>query len=317
MSDKSYLPPQSPILIQPGDKGFETVGKAYNRMIWTYGDWAKRKKKIVNPNKLWDKYGKKMTKKEMDAVLKNAYLESANPDGINESSENKNYTNNMYQMNEKSVSSAQQRLMGQAWALRTGEIDAEDINPIYRDAIEKIAFGDMTDKELKKFAQTKTKALPHHVRDNGPQPGPAGVEETASPKQIPSNYIGAVPGGSSDLQTTPNFNWDAGKGKSWWENTGKKAPSRMKFIKEFDNFLNTHGVNEMRMSERDKVDALIDHLKEVLDPFSFRVAYDKMLGLVIDLMIPDYETFFNRFKSVLTRDVIEGIPGSLKPSTAK
>lgn len=314
MSDKSYLPPQSPILIQPGDKGFETVGKAYNRMIWTYGDWAKRKKKIVNPNKLWDKYGKKMTKKEQDDVLKNAYLESDNSEDVNE---NKNYIKDMYQMNEKSVSSAQQRLMGQAWALRTGEIDAEDINPIYRDAIEKIAFGDMTDKELKKFAETKTKALPHHVRDNGPQPGPAGVKEEASPKQIPSNYIGAVPGGSADLQTVPNFNWDAGKGKAWWTNTGKKAPSKMKFVKEFDDFLNNDEVNEMRMSEREKIDALIDHLREVLDPFRFRVAYDKMLGLVIDLMIPNYEEFFEKFKTVLSPAVIAGLPDSLKTKSSK
>ncbi len=27
----SYIPPQSPIAIQPGDKGFEIVGKAYNK----------------------------------------------------------------------------------------------------------------------------------------------------------------------------------------------------------------------------------------------------------------------------------------------
>ena len=41
----SYVPPQSPISIQPGDKGFITVGKAYNRFIWNFKDWEKRKKK--------------------------------------------------------------------------------------------------------------------------------------------------------------------------------------------------------------------------------------------------------------------------------
>jgi hypothetical protein len=83
--EKSYVPPQSPILIQPGDKGFETVGKAYNRMIWTFPKWANAKKKIINPSKVWDIYGKKMTPGEMKKALKGAYLSSESDQKIEES----------------------------------------------------------------------------------------------------------------------------------------------------------------------------------------------------------------------------------------
>ena len=44
----SYVPPQSPIAIQPGDTGFTTVGKAYNRFIWTFGDWKKHQITLKN-----------------------------------------------------------------------------------------------------------------------------------------------------------------------------------------------------------------------------------------------------------------------------
>lgn len=304
MEEKSYLPPQSPILIQPGDKGFETVGKAYNRMIWTFPEWANKKKKIVNPNKVWDKYGKKMTKSEMDKVLKGAYLESDSSKEVNESN-----NNTEMKILEKSISSAQQRLMGQAWALRKGEIDIEDINPEYQDAIERIAFGDMTDKELRKFAETKTAGLPHHVSDDAPQPGPAVKEEDV--KQIPSNYIGAVSGGPKQLKTVPYFNWDAGQGKQWWANTGEKSPKKMRFVREYDSFIGKE-VNEMNITSRKKIDELIDYLREVLTPFEFRTAHNQILGLVIDTSIPDYGVFFDRFKSSLKPSIVSQIPDSLK-----
>jgi len=77
-----------------------------------------------------------------------------------------------------SVSKAQQAIMGQAWALRQDELKASDIDPKYREEIEKIAFGykdkdgkfvpPMSDKELKKFAKTKSKDLPEIVKDGKP-----------------------------------------------------------------------------------------------------------------------------------------------------
>jgi hypothetical protein len=77
-----------------------------------------------------------------------------------------------------SVSKAQQAIMGQAWALRQNELKASDIDPKYRKEIKNIAFGykdkdgkfiaPMTDKELKKFAKTKSKDLPENVKDGKP-----------------------------------------------------------------------------------------------------------------------------------------------------
>jgi|694.fasta_scaffold24419_9 hypothetical protein len=77
-----------------------------------------------------------------------------------------------------SVSKAQQAIMGQAWALRQGDLKMKDINPMWKDEIKKIAFGykdkggkviaPMTDKELKKYASTKSKNLPERVEDGKP-----------------------------------------------------------------------------------------------------------------------------------------------------
>jgi hypothetical protein len=71
---KFYAPPQSPVAIQPGDTGFKTVGQNYNRFIWTFNDWYKAKKKIINPDKNWDLSSKPIDSKEWDAKKKNLYL---------------------------------------------------------------------------------------------------------------------------------------------------------------------------------------------------------------------------------------------------
>ena len=55
-----------------------------------------------------------------------------------------------------SVSKAQQAVMGQAWGLRKGLLKLKDIDPKYRKEIKSIADGDMTDKELDKFASAKS-----------------------------------------------------------------------------------------------------------------------------------------------------------------
>lgn len=59
------------------------------------------------------------------------------------------------------VSKAQQKLMGQAWAVRKGELAEKDADP---EAV-KIAKSDMTDKELKSFAETKHKGLPEKIKE--------------------------------------------------------------------------------------------------------------------------------------------------------
>lgn len=65
---------------------------------------------------------------------------------------------------EKSVSKSQQRLMGQAYAYKTGELKAKDLNPDYADEIKDLAKS-MTKKQLEDFAKTKHKGLPQKVKE--------------------------------------------------------------------------------------------------------------------------------------------------------
>ena len=69
-----YAPPQSPIAIQPGDTGFKTVGKAYNRFIWAFPDWEKKKKRIIDPDKNWGLSSKPITPKEWEEKKRDLYL---------------------------------------------------------------------------------------------------------------------------------------------------------------------------------------------------------------------------------------------------
>lgn len=52
------------------------------------------------------------------------------------------------------VTPSQQRLFGQAYAIKTGDLKPEDLNPEYRDQIVKLA-DSMTLKQLKDYAETK------------------------------------------------------------------------------------------------------------------------------------------------------------------
>jgi len=78
------------------------------------------------------------------------------------------------------VSKAQQSLMGQAWALRTGQLKFKDIDPKYRNEIKSIAYGKMTDKELEKYAATKTKRLPYYVKETFEYSNYQAVEEDST-----------------------------------------------------------------------------------------------------------------------------------------
>ena len=63
-----------------------------------------------------------------------------------------------------SRSKTQQRLMGQAYAYKTGDLKAKDLNPDYADEIKKLSKS-MTQKQLKDFAGTKHKGLPEKVEE--------------------------------------------------------------------------------------------------------------------------------------------------------
>lgn len=63
-----------------------------------------------------------------------------------------------------SVSKTQQRLMGQAYALKTGKKKKKDLDPKYADEISDLAKS-MTKKQLKDFAGTKHDKLPEKVEE--------------------------------------------------------------------------------------------------------------------------------------------------------
>ena len=48
---KKYKSPKTPVAIPKGDTGFDTVKKGYNRMIWTWNQYAESDPDLVDPNK--------------------------------------------------------------------------------------------------------------------------------------------------------------------------------------------------------------------------------------------------------------------------
>jgi hypothetical protein len=66
---------------------------------------------------------------------------------------------------EKSTSKSQQRLMGQAYAYKKGDLKSKDLNPEYADKIKDLAKS-MTKKQLKDFASTKHDKLPNKVKES-------------------------------------------------------------------------------------------------------------------------------------------------------
>jgi len=65
-----------------------------------------------------------------------------------------------------SHSKSQQRLMGQAYALKKGELKLADLNPEYRDQIKSLADG-MTLKQLEDYAKTSHEGLPEVKENSG------------------------------------------------------------------------------------------------------------------------------------------------------
>jgi hypothetical protein len=151
-----------------------------------------------------------------------------------------------------SSSAAQQSLMGQAWALRSGEISLGQINPKYRKQIKAIADGEMTDKELKKFASTKSKNLPEHVKDGKPVKEGFEVEDEESLEEKGTAMAGAtspivtsksVPGFSPGIKLgggikpiVPYLNPDVKKPAG-----GKK----MTHMADYRDFINKKKLNEI------------------------------------------------------------------------
>jgi len=141
-----------------------------------------------------------------------------------------------------SVSKAQQAIMGQAWALRQDELKASDIDPKYREEIEKIAFGykdkdgkfvpPMSDKELKKFAKTKSKDLPEIVKDGKPINEDGGGEIAVNTGVVDSKGLPSISPrmsfGGDIKPIIPYLNPDSKKSKA-----GKKNLENLKDYRDW------------------------------------------------------------------------------------
>jgi hypothetical protein len=122
-----------------------------------------------------------------------------------------------------SVSKSQQRLMGMAYAVKSGDMKISDIDPAYRDKVKSLSNG-MTKKDLKKYASTKHDNLPETVGENTTPANLTGM----GPVVLPNNGIvgsGDVPAGSGDAK--------------------KRYKKKMKSIKTFEQFVNESYDGEM------------------------------------------------------------------------
>jgi len=82
-----------------------------------------------------------------------------------------------------STSKSQQRLMAQAYAVKTGSLSPSDIDPRYRKSIVSLS-KKMTEKQLKDYAETKHKGLPNDVDEAVVTP-----KASYAPKFKPGYYL--------------------------------------------------------------------------------------------------------------------------------
>ena len=90
-----------------------------------------------------------------------------------------------------SVSKSQQRLMGMAYAVKSGDMEISDIDPAYRDKVKSLSDG-MTKKDLKKYASTKHDNLPETVDEAFI--GPFVFNDKMSDEELLGMYNGALDG---------------------------------------------------------------------------------------------------------------------------
>lgn len=90
-----------------------------------------------------------------------------------------------------SVSKSQQRLMGMAYAVKSGDMKISDIDPAYRDKVKSLSDG-MTKKDLKKYASTKHDNLPETVDEAFI--GPFVFNNSMSDEELLGMYNGALDG---------------------------------------------------------------------------------------------------------------------------
>ena len=135
-----------------------------------------------------------------------------------------------------SVSKSQQRLMGMAYAVKSGDMEISDIDPAYRDKVKSLTDG-MTKKDLKKYASTKHDDLPETVDEGSFEVGAARITPSANiggmgPVVLPSD--GGV--GSGDVPSVADIDDDEEEAKK--DKTKKKLEmENFKLFTQFNNFV--------------------------------------------------------------------------------
>lgn len=90
-----------------------------------------------------------------------------------------------------SKSKSQQRLMGVAYAVKSGDMELNDVDAAYRDKVKSLSDG-MTKKDLKKYAATKHDGLPELVDEAFI--GPFVFNDSMSDEELLGMYNGALDG---------------------------------------------------------------------------------------------------------------------------
>ena len=147
-----------------------------------------------------------------------------------------------------SVSKSQQRLMGMAYAVKSGDMEISDIDPAYRDKVKSLSDG-MTKKDLKKYASTKHDKLPETVDENF---------ETANARITPGVTIGGMgpvsfPSdgtvGSGDVPAVADIDDDEEEAKK--DKTKKKLEMEgFKLFTQFNNFVTEAKIPNFKFGQK-------------------------------------------------------------------
>lgn len=122
--------------------------------------------------------------------------------------------------------------MGQAYAVKNGDLNSSDLNPEYKDEIMKLA-DSMTLKQLKDFAETSHEGLPDKVKEEATNEAKK-LDETPLTTQVDAPPV-------LDKTPTPTANQVAAKKEPTFTPSLYKAPmgkaKHERRIMDFNTFL--------------------------------------------------------------------------------
>ena len=136
-----------------------------------------------------------------------------------------------------SVSKSQQRLMGVAYAVKSGSMELKDVDAEYRDKVASLVDG-MTKKDLKKYASTKHDKLPETVDEDFAQAAqnitPSANIGGMGPVVLPS--AGVV--GSGDVPSVADIDAEDEEEKKKDKTKKKLEMENFNLFTQFGDFLN-------------------------------------------------------------------------------